>query len=105
MQREPLHGNDTATSATTINMTGPAQKASGSHGFTSIVSKWNANVRSRPASVFAILKCQRPAVRLGDLTAQHETDPRSVALGRKERHEQVGHVLQSRPLVIDMDFQ
>ena len=49
------------------------------------------------------LERQRPAVRLGDLPAQHQADARSAGLGGEERHEQVGGLRRARALVVDPD--
>ena len=59
--------------------------------------------RARALRSRSRLERQRAAVRFRDLAAEHETDARSLRLGREERHEQIRRVRQARPLIFDVD--
>src|SRR5713226_10216312 len=51
-----------------------------------------------------VLQDERAAVGLRDLAAEDEADPRSLRLGREERHEEVPGVGKARPAVVDPDL-
>src|SRR5687767_1068870 len=65
----------------------------------------NFQDRAGAAPGLSVLQGQRPAVGFSNLSAQHQSNSRSLGFRGEERYEQVGGVLESRTLVLYRDFQ
>src|SRR5882762_11638747 len=57
---------------------------------------------ARPAP---ILQRKCPTVRLGNLPAERQADPRASRFGGEERNEHVGRILNSRTIISNPDVQ
>src|SRR5262245_66012179 len=72
---------------------------------TSSIRQRQPKRRATPGSRNPILERDRPAVRLGNLTAEREADARSVRLGREERHEQVRRIRQALAFIVHIQLE
>jgi hypothetical protein len=68
--------------------------------------EWQAQQRFRaPCRLSALHEYQRSSVRFGDLTTQWQTDPRTVWLCGKKRHERIRRIHNPGPFVLNKDFE
>src|ERR1700759_4601112 len=73
-------------------------------GARSVLQERQTQTSLAASSLQAVLKRQRAAVRLGDLTREHEDDAGAARLRCEEGHEEVGRVRESESFVLDADF-
>jgi hypothetical protein len=64
---------------------------------------WQPHRRPRAFGSRSRLECKRAAVRFGNLTARAQGRCPIPALGREERHEEVGGVRQARSFIVYID--